>query len=77
MLLLFIVAAVIAAAAVAVRISRQNDTGVSCSLEGLIAVNRSEPVLECGTPLPDLRQTVSQGQTGCSGLRSTPCMHSC
>ena len=48
--------------AAAVRISRKNDTGVSCSLNGLIKSGRSEPVLECGTPLPDLRDTVSRMQ---------------
>jgi hypothetical protein len=52
----------VVAAAAAVRISRKNDTGVSCSLNGLIKSNRSEPVLECGTPLPDLRETVSRVQ---------------
>lgn len=52
-----------AAVPAAVRISRRNDTGVSCSLEGLIKPNQAPPVLECGTPLPDLRQTVSPGLT--------------
>lgn len=62
--------AVSALDAAAVRISRKKDANVSCSLTGLIKMNRSEPILECGTPLPDLRETVSSTQCNSIGQYS-------